>query len=233
MEILEVLTKDGKPVPYDFAVTPTLLNAYNRYVRNEDDESWESLFNIINGVKRELPDGVRKGIVFESLINKMVDGYYPEVDGDTIQFKDYQFKLIVVEKVFNKLKNCQTKQEEMSVIIPSHLGNIKLHGVLDFGYPKMITDLKTTEVYKCNKYVKNTQHPTYSLIRKLKGNPVDSFKYLVTDFEKVYQETYIPNEKMFQNLLFNVFEFINFLILYKDHITNTKIFKSEPCTITD
>ncbi|MNI33148.1 hypothetical protein D3C87_755760 [compost metagenome] len=224
MEILEALTKDGKSPEYDFAITPTILNAFNRYMRNDDDESWESLFNIINGEKRDLPDNVLKGIQFESLINKMIEGFDTEVINGMVLFGGYQFKADVVYKVFKKLRACQTKQEKISVVIPSHLGLIKLHGVLDYGYPKMITDLKTTEVYKCNKYIKNTQHQIYSLIRKLKGNPVDSFKYLVTDFEKVYQETYVPTEKMFKNLLFNVFQLINFLVLYKDYITNTKIF---------
>lgn len=226
MEILEALTVDGLSPAYDFAVTPTLLNAYNRYMRNDDDESWESLFNIINGNKRDLPEYVVKGIQFEALINKMIDGYLPDAVNGVIGFAGHDFKEEVVTNVFAKLKDSQTKQEKFGVVIPSHLGFIKLHGILDFGYPKMITDLKTTEVYKCNKYDKNTQHPMYSLIRKLKNNPVDCFKYVVTDFVKVYQETYIPNEKMYQNLLFNVFEFVNFLNIYRDHITNKKIFGS-------
>ena len=231
MEILQALTKDGQDAPYDFAVTPTILNAFNRYMRNDDDESWESLFKIINGDKRDLPDGVLKGIQFESLINKMIDGCEPEVVEGVVSFGGYQFKADVVHRVHDKLVACQTKQEKISAVIPSHLGFIKLHGVLDYGYPKMITDLKTTEVYKCNKYIKNTQHPIYSLIRKLKGNPVDSFKYLVTDFEKVYQETYVPTDKMFQNLLFNVFDLINFLNMYRDYITNTKIFGHSTLTL--
>lgn len=214
---------------YDYAITPTMLNAYNRYMRNDDDESFESLFNTINNTKGELPENVLKGIHFEKMINEMIDGNAPELsaDGNNYVFKGFEFNRQLSDRIFDKLKLCTTKQEKVSIIIPSHLGNIKLHGITDFGFPEMITDLKTTEVYKCNKYLKNTQHQMYSLIRVLKDLPMKCFKYLVTDFNKLYQETYIHNDKMHKNLLYNVYEFINFLNYYRDYITNPKIFGHE------
>jgi len=137
---------------------------------------------------------------------------------------DIPFKMEVVNKIFDKLKLCVSKQQYMEAVIPSNMGYIKLYGIADFEYPEMLTDLKTTEHYSCNKYKDYCQCPVYSLIRKVNGKPIKAFKYLVTDFNKVYQETYIPTEHMHLKLMNLLYEFINFIEYFKNHINNQKIF---------
>jgi hypothetical protein len=214
----------------NYAIYPSVLDAYLRFKRKDDDETFQGVFNKINHVKTEQTEQQAMGEEFEGCVNDMItciktggysltlhkDGYYLT--------KNFKFKADLVEKIASKLEHVSKKQEYMEAIIPSHLGNIKLYGISDYTFPEMITDLKTTSNYKCNKYRDHAQHPCYSMIRELNGNPLKAFKYLVSDFDKAYQETYIPTPVMHQKLMFNIFEFINFIEYFKKYITDTKIF---------
>jgi hypothetical protein len=225
---MEILTDEV--VKVDYAIYPSLLDAFLRYKRKDDDETFISLFDKINKVQSEQSEQQLRGIEFEALVNEVLsakktgdyafifyqDGYYLT--------SNFKFKTEVIDKITSKLHNSTAKQEYMESIIPSHIGNIKLYGITDYTFPEMIVDLKTTSAYKCNKYKDNAQHATYSLIREMNGSPIKAFKYLATDFEKVYQETYIPNDVLHQKLMFTVFEFISFIEYFKKHITDTKIF---------
>jgi hypothetical protein len=210
-----------------YAIYPSLLDAYLRFKRHDDDETFNALFDKINGVKTEQTDQQLKGVEFEKLINDLIDGKCVNlVDGHYIT--DYfSFTVDLVDKIAIRLQQASVKQQYLEAIIPSHLGNIKLYGIADYTFPEMITDLKTTGNYKCNKYKDYTQHPAYSLISEINGNPIMAFKYLITDFNKLYQETYIPTLGMHQKLMATIFEFINFIEYFKSNITDEKIFGKE------
>jgi len=235
MEILAAISPDGKEVPFDYAITPTLLNAYLRFKDADDDETFESLINKINGVKGESVDAILKGIAFENTINDLIDGNKDRIDvsDDNQHFivnwkGDDEERLLLnaplVNGIAERLKFNTGKQKYMEAIIHTHVGNIKLYGIVDYDYPEMVVDLKGTDKYKCGKYEDNTQHPVYSLIRKLNDRPIKAFKYLVSDYTREYQETYIPTEQMYQKLMLTIYEFIAFINHFKKHITNTKIF---------
>ena len=235
MEILAAISPAGKEVPVDFAINPTLLNAYLRFKDADDDETFESLINKINRVKGESNDSMLKGIAFEKLINDLIDGRKDgiEVSDDNQYFivnwkgadeERLLFNAKLVNAIAELLKYNSCKQKYMEAIVTSHVGNIKLYGIVDYDFPEMVVDLKGTDKYKCGKYEENTQHPVYSLIRKLNERPIKAFKYLVSDYTREYQETYIPTEQMHQKLMFTIYEFIAFINHFKKHITNTKIF---------
>jgi len=231
MEFLKVISTDNNPVPIDYAIYPSLLDAYLRYKKNDDDETFDSLFDKINKVKTEQTEAQLKGVEFEMAINSKLKGLSLLQDNDSYITGDFTFKIDLIDKIVERLQFSTSMQKYMEVIIHTHVGNIKLYGIVDYDFPEMITDLKTTSNYKCNKYEDNTQHSIYSLIRKLKGKPLKAFKYLVTDFEKVYQETYIPTDNMFNKLMLTIFEFINFINHFKTNITDEKIFGSETRSI--
>lgn len=202
----------------DYAIYPSLLDAYLRYKRNEDEETFISLFDRINKVKQEeIPEHVLKGIEFENLVNEVVSGN--KIDAD--------LHSDVLEKITNKLSENIGTQKYEEAIFESPYGNIKLYGIIDYDYPKMIVDLKTVVSYSCGKYKDYAQHQCYSLIRHQNGNPIKAFKYLITDFKKVYQETYIPTPIMYDKLMFTIYEFISFINHFKKFITNEKIFGGE------
>ncbi|WP_114937533.1 hypothetical protein [Mucilaginibacter endophyticus] len=214
----------------NYAIYPSVLDAYLRFKRKDDDETFKSVFDKINHVRGEQTEQQAMGEEFELCVNDMItsiktgdysltlyqDGYY--------RTKNFKFKADLIDRIATKMQHATKKQEYMEAIIPSHVGNIKLYGIADYTFPEMITDLKTTQNYKCNKYKDHAQHPSYSLIRELNGAPLKAFKYLVSDFDKVYQETYIPTPGMHQKLMITLFEFINFIEYFKDYITDTKIF---------
>lgn len=202
----------------DYAIYPSLLDAYLRYKKNDDEETFISLFNRINKVPQdEVPEHVLKGIEFEKTVNFILAGNKVDADVHTS----------VLEQVTHKLSNQTGMQKYEETIIDTPVGRIKLYGIIDYDFPDMIVDLKTVVEYSCNKYEKYAQHPTYALIRKNNGQPIKAFKYLITDFKRVYQETYIPTEQMYQKLMFTIYEFIAFINHFKKHITNTKIFGGE------
>lgn len=226
---MEAITTES--VKVDYAIYPSLLDAYLRFKRRDDDETFTSLFDKINKVAQiEHTEHQAMGIEFEHCVNDVIDGFKcagltdPVIEDNHYITNNFKFKVDVVDKIANRLSRAIKKQEYMEAIIPTHLGNIKLYGIADYSFPEMLTDLKTTSYYKCNKYKDNTQHSTYSLIREVNGNPIKAFKYLATDFDKVYQETYIPNEVMHQKLMFTIFEFISFIEYFKKRITDVKIF---------
>lgn len=205
----------------DYAIYPSLLDAYLRYKKNDDEETFTSLFNRINKVPQdEVPEHVVKGIEFENFVNNLLYEGRPENS-----YNPGDSKLIDIgEQVASKLDKCIELQKYEETIIETPVGRIKLYGIIDYDFPDMIVDLKTVVEYSCNKYEKYAQHPTYALIRKNNGQPIKAFKYLITDFNRVYQETYIPTEQMYQKLMFTIYEFIAFINHFKKNITNTKIF---------
>ncbi|MDB5288574.1 MAG: hypothetical protein JWR05_3523 [Mucilaginibacter sp.] len=213
-----------------YAIYPSLLDAFLRFKRRDDDETFLSLFDKINKVPGEQTEHQLKGIEFEQCVNDLITGHktgdfsFTLIQNGFYETKNFKFKADVVDKIANKLQYATKQQEYIEAIIPTTVGNIKLYGIVDFSFPEMIVDLKGTSNYKCNKYKDNTQHSTYSLVRNLNGSPIKAFKYIVSDYNKVYQETYIPNDTLHQKLMFTVLEFVSFIEYFKNHITDTKIF---------
>lgn len=213
----------------DYALSPTLLDSYLYFQKINDDESFTAIFNKINKVYSEQTELQQKGSEFEKIVSDKIIELNSGIKSlekidDLYHTDNFSFKADLVDKFGNKLRYAKTQQELISAIIPSSVGNIKLYGFVDFGFPEMDADLKTTSQYKLLKYQKNCQHKSYSLIRKLNGVNLKKFYYLVTDFERYYQEAYIPNEKMYRELMEVIFEFIAFINYFKGYINNNKIF---------
>ncbi|SMC52505.1 hypothetical protein [Pedobacter nyackensis] len=217
MEILEAINPNGEPVKVDYAFYPSVLDAFIRYKKADDDETFDSLLNRINKVKTEQTEDQLRGVQFESDVNAILKGG----DVSSINYTEAH------KQVAARLINCTGLQEYIEVVIRTRVGNVKLYGIVDYMFDEMAVDLKGTSNYKLNKYKDSTQHPIYSLICKLKGKPLKQFKYLVTDYEKVFQETYIPSDNMFHKLIYLIYEFVEFIEHYKANITDKKIFGLE------
>lgn len=215
----------------DYKLYPSILDSYLFFKKRDDDETFESLFNKINKVPTEQTEEQLKGVEFESLVNERIDHlrengplFYNDIIGDHYHTDNFKFKAWLVDRFVFKLQHAIARQKMISAVIPSHAGNIQLFGFVDYAFPEMDADLKTTSEYKLLKYEKHCQHKSYSLIRKLNGTPIKKFYYLPTDFERYYQEAYVPSEKMHRELLGVMFEFIGFLNHFKKYVTNEKIF---------
>lgn len=209
-----------------YAIYPSLLDAYLRLKRHDDQETFQSLMDKINKVPTEQTEAQLKGIEFEALVNARIDGkaIEPADDHRYYQSEHFQFPVALIEPIASRLQFASKKQEYLEAIIDTRVGKIKLYGIADFSYPEMIVDLKGTSNYKYGKYSDHTQHPVYSLIKQVQGHPIKAFKYVASDFEKMFIETYIPSENMHYKLMLLIYEFINFIEYFKEHITDDKIF---------
>jgi len=229
MEILKVTSPEGVQIKADYAIYPSLMDAYLRFKRHDDDETFDSLFCKINKIKSEQTESQLKGVEFEKCVNDLLSGVVVEKTPDGLHFKavNFLFPVDLITRIVDKLKPSIGKQKYLEVIIKTQVGIIRLYGIIDFEFPEMIVDLKGTSNYKCNKYKDHMQHPVYSFIRHLNNEPIKAFKYVVSDYFELYQETYIPGQNMYDKLMITIFEFINFINHYKSFITDKTIFGGE------
>lgn len=219
---------------HDYAITPSLLDAFLRFQRNEDEETFTSLLDRINRVEHEKGENQLKGIAFEKAVNAVIlllvnHTVQPTAD---ITVDGFTFDGNLILTIASKLQHCTSKQEYMEAIFDTHVGRIKLYGITDFGFPEMIVDLKGGEDYSFGKFKKRTQHLMYPLISITNGKPIKQFKYLVSDYRNYFIEPYTPTQNNFDKMWINVFEFIRFLNHFKKHITDTKIFGLDPVKTT-
>lgn len=213
----------------DYALYPSILDSYMFFKKRDDDETFQSLFDKINKVKTDQTEEQLMGVEFEDCVSNRINELkgmpvLNNLEGCQYITTNFKFNYDLINGIASRLQHSIKQQEYLEAIIPSHLGNIKLYGFSDFTFPEMIADLKTTKSYKCSKYKDHFQAPAYSMIKHINGQPIKAFKYLVSDFERVYLETYLPKENTYRKMMSTIFEFISFINYFKNYITNEKIF---------
>jgi len=192
----------------NYSLYPTLLDTFYWYkIKGNIDE----LLNKINRVKTPMAEAALKGVAFETAVNDALDG---------VKTIDHYFDQDLINRVASKLQNHTKKQEFIQRVIPTGIGNVKLYGFVDYTYPDKYIDLKTTGKYSDGKFKNNNQHGCYSLI----SPHINEFHYLVTDFSKLYIESYVPDKAIKDQTIFNITEFCEWLEANRDKITDTKIF---------
>lgn len=185
----------------NFYVTPTLVDSYLWYLKfGCDPAKKQEIFDKINKVKIEYPEAAKKGVAFEDCVNLVLSG-------QNIYKKDgFTFEPALVDKIAYKLQNNIGTQVWIERIVPFEGGQVRIGGFVDYDYPSMQIDLKTTGNYKLGKFESYSQHRAYGLIKPEKKE----FKYLVTDFDNYYIEPYKNTENRQQEFIHNVGEFYNF-----------------------
>lgn len=203
------------------SVYPTLIDSFYWLEKmNFREDKLQELIDKINRVpQKEFPLAAKKGVQFENLVNDILDKKQVNKQGDFYLCEDFHFKTDIVDKIANKLVNAKQKQKYIQKIVPSEIGNIKIYGFVDYAYPEMHVDLKTTGKYQIGKFKDNNQHKCYSLIE-----PIKQFNYLVTDFDRVYTETYVINKTMHDEFMHSTLKFNKFLESNRHLIINEKIF---------
>lgn len=208
----------------NYQIYPTLLDSFYWYKRGYNEKS--ELINKINRVKSEMPESARKGVAFENVINTLLkaknhplltNSEYFESDG-------FIFQPEIVNRIAAKLINAEKQQEYIQAVVETPVGGIKVYGFIDYSYPDMFIDLKTTGSYKKDKYKINNQHRCYPLLAQINGKPISKFNYLITDFTQMYIEPYLHHSGMTDEFIFNLVEFTEFLEANRGLITDKKIF---------
>jgi len=205
----------------DYSIYPTLLDSFYWAKRLG---KWQELVDKINRVKiAEWPEAVQKGMCFEQTVNELLNGLKTkpkEVNGKLIyRNTKWDFDAALVDKVVKKLMNCQDKQQFVQGELKTPLGNVKLYGYVDYVYPEFYIDLKTCGEYKKDKYKINAQHKCYPIIGGKK-----SLTYFITDFSNTYTESYSLTSELRDIFIQELTEFIEWLNINKELITDTKIF---------
>jgi len=207
-----------------YSIYPTLLDSFYWYKRGYNEK--EELINKINRVKSEMPEAAKKGVAFENVINILLkSGNHPLLmDVEHYESNGFFFKTEIVNRIAAKLINAEKQQEYIESVVQTSVGGIKVYGFIDYSYPDMFVDLKTTGSYKKDKYKINNQHKCYPLLAQLNGRNVSKFNYLITDFTQMYTEPYIHTQSMTDEFIFNLVEFAEFLEANRNLITDKKIF---------
>ena len=207
-----------------YSIYPTLLDSFYWYKRGYNEK--EELINKINRVKTPMPEAAKKGVAFENVINILLKSgnHTLLMDVEHYESNGFIFKTEIVNRIAAKLINAEKQQEYIESIVQTPVGGIKVYGFIDYSYPDMFVDLKTTGSYKKDKYKINNQHKCYPLLAQLNGRNVNKFNYLVTDFQNMYIEPYAHAQSMTDEFIFNLVEFTEFLEANRDLITDKKIF---------
>lgn len=207
-----------------YQIYPTLIDSFYWYKRGYNTK--EEFLNKINRIKTEMPEAAKKGVEFEGVVNMLLktNNHKLLMDVEYYQTENFVFKTEIVNRIAQKLANAIKQQEYIEAVVETPVGGIKVYGFIDYTFPEMDVDLKTTATYKKGKYAINNQHKCYPLLRKINGRSKSDFNYLVTDFSNMWVEPYAHNSSMTDEFIFNLVEFTEFLERERELIMDKKIF---------
>lgn len=195
-----------------YHIYPTLLNTYSLFTEKVVDKNgdllvtFEKLIGSINREAKPVSDPQQAGINFE---NAVITGKGASAFS---------------ENILDQIRNKLPKKFKTQVFSKFTFRNVEIYGYIDvLGEGKAI-DIKTTNSYEPGKYANNFQN-LYLLGLRNKG--VSQLDYLVTDFEKVYVESYNVRQFNFNPMLEQIENFTQFLELNKSLISDRKIFGEE------
>jgi len=204
---------------------PTLLDGFIRYVNGLQDKT--SLLNKINRVETPSSESANKGKAFHLLTSLKSEELeqtktIQEKTGDnTYRMSFWDFKAPVVDEVWNLRKGGKHEQFACKPIkIGEH--NILLYGWIDTLKFGTAQDVKTTGWYKELEYLSLMQWRVY-----LYCTSAHVFKFIITDFNNVYQEDYTLTNEMLEGLKTWILRFIDFVQENMNEITDKKLFEYE------
>lgn len=210
---------------YEFYAT--LLDAFQRYLDNDDDNAEQQLLDRINRVPFE-SEAADRGTAFGLLVNHFKHHKVePDNNGEvSIEHKGMiqAFRADVVQEFVDEYGNCP-EEVQVESVLETKYGEVLLYGYIDELVGDTAYDTKTTGNYIFPKYLKAWQHRVYLYCLNNEGNKVSLFTYLVTDFNNVYKETYTYkpySDRM--KLKLHCEGLIEFIEAKKNMISDAKIF---------
>lgn len=237
---------------YDYQFYPSLLDKFNKYLHAEtvaqmpwndsksfsevEQELYNELIDSINRVERPRNEAAEKGIAFNKLIDLLILGanvteacindkllYHVvlEVGEENINFF---FDKKLSDDIYNYLWGSMS-QQFVEGLISTSKGSVRLYGFADYVRRNVCADLKTTSRYNFWDYKAGLQRHLYPYCLNQMGCEIDTFDYVVTDFNVYYFETYTYLPKQSECYLRDICErFISFIEANRDKITDKKIF---------
>ncbi|MFT5885230.1 MAG: hypothetical protein ACI9IP_001690 [Arcticibacterium sp.] len=194
---------------YQFQFYPTLLNEYQRYLRDPNSSTKYKLLNRINRIPEKDPEVLarfKKGISFEAAVLKNQGG---------------EFKPELIQEASDLLP----KRKKTQQLLSFQHKNIRFYGYADVLGGGRVIDLKSTSKHKAGRHDLNFQ--TLYLYALLDAG-FKRMEYIICDFNKIYIELYEAEHYDFDKLLKKMESFRNFLLEHKHVITDKKIMRPTP-----
>jgi hypothetical protein len=196
-----IIVKFYPLAPITYNLYPTLLNLFDRYQKGYLDK--QELLNRINRVPVPQTEAQAKGCSFEDAVIKGVN--------------EDAFDSDILDKVRALLPRPMVKTQ---VYCEHQLANVLLYGYVDVIGKTLAVDIKTTNNYTEGRFAHSHQN---FYLPALRAKGIRTLRYVITDFQDVYQENYD------QTIDFSVQEiqikfFCDFLEEHRGEITDRKVF---------
>lgn len=188
----------------DYKFYATLLDSFQYYLDSENDDAFQEFIDRLNR-KEFVSIPAMKGTAFNQIVDSILIGkfsikdmvwdkkgnvLYQYKEGDTK--KTFSFKPNVLNIFVQRLRG-SVSQKYVEGILPTRNGNVMLYGYTDEIQMNKVIDIKTTGRYIFPKYLKSWQRKIYPYCLKKNGIYVDTFEFLITDFNHIYIEDYPCN----------------------------------------
>lgn len=184
---------------------PSLLNTYSRFLQGKLSE--QELLDRINRVPIPQTEAQYRGVSFEDAVLKGIG--------------EEQFDAQLLQAVRQRLPKPIVKTQ---AYCQYQIGDVLIYGFVDVLGKKEAVDLKTTSHYSADRFQQDHQN-FYLPALYLRG--VRQMRYLITDFEQVYEEIY-EAETDFTGQLEELYDFKTFLEERRDLITDAKVLLKKP-----
>ena len=184
---------------------PSLLNTYSRFLQGKISE--QELLDRINRVPIPQTEAQYRGVSFEDAVLKGIG--------------EEQFDAQLLQAVRQRLPKPIVKTQ---AYCQYQIGDVLIYGFVDVLGKKEAVDLKTTSHYSADRFQQDHQN-FYLPALYLRG--VRQMRYLITDFEQVYEEIY-EAETDFTGQLEELYDFKIFLEERRDLITDVKVLLKKP-----
>lgn len=193
------------PSKITYRFYPSLLNTYSRFLQGKISE--QELLDRINRVPIPQTEAQYRGVSFEDAVLKGIG--------------EEQFDAQLLQAVRRRLPNPIVKTQ---AYCQYQIGDVLIYGFVDVLGKKEAVDLKTTSHYSADRFQQDHQN-FYLPALYLRG--VRQMRYLITDFEQVYEEIY-EAETDFTGQLEELYDFKIFLEERRDLITDVKVLLKKP-----
>jgi hypothetical protein len=204
-----------------YRIYPTLLDGFSFYKRSEDENAKQDMLDRINRVERPKTPPMLRGIAFNGLVDDAACGLL-RVAGD-VAVEDVTCPAWILEAYAARFRDA-ARQVYVEAPLETSYGSVLIYGFMDETVADTGYEIKTTSKYEFPKYLHNWQHPAYLHCMRHNGVDVHKFVYMATDFRQIYEEAYRYREEDTDRLVSVCNEFIEFLEINRDRITDRRIF---------
>lgn len=190
-----------------YLITPSLLGSYNWYISefNNKPEARQEWLDRLGKIWSGTSEAAQKGIDFEDIVKLLAEKNPDSLNLLKGKGEDY---IRCADDISLKVNNGHW-QEKLTKTIDFQGNQYVLYGKSDVIKENTIYDIKTTKQYDVNKgyYQNNPQHAFYCYCAD-----IPNFKYLVTDFKNVYEESYrLTQEEALERIYIYLTEFNEYL----------------------